>query len=175
MSIVTQPQNSNYLQQTKYLLTFPRVSATQYFCQKVNLPGVSLDPLEQNTPFVDLYRPGNKISYDSFTATFIVDEDMRSWMEIHDWIKGLTFPENFAQYSNLKYLSDFTEAAPFQQYADGSLVILSALNNAKLTVNFADMFPVSISALDFDSTDEDTTTMTATATFKFSYYNITKN
>jgi len=41
-AITRSPENTNLLQPTKFLLTFDRIRATQYFCQSVNLPGVSL-------------------------------------------------------------------------------------------------------------------------------------
>jgi len=77
--LVPQPQNTNFLQSTKFVLTFPRISNTQFFCQEVNLPGVSTSEIPQTTPFVDLYRPGDKLVYEPLNVTFIVNEDMSSW------------------------------------------------------------------------------------------------
>lgn len=173
-SLIPQPQNTNFLQKTKFAITFPRISNTTFFCQEVNLPGVSLSELPQTTPFVDLYKPGNKIKYETLSIKFIVDEDLRSWMEIHDWIKGMTFPNDFQQYNNLKTLSSVSIATKYPQYADGTLTILSNMNNPKMSIEFADLFPVSLSSIDFTSMDESTTTITATCSFRFAFYNVVR-
>jgi len=172
--LINQPQNTNFLQTTKFVLTFPRVSNTQYFCQNVNMPGVSLQELAQPTPFVKLYKPGNIIEYEQFNITFIVDEELRSWLELHDWIKGLTFPNNFDQYNNLRNLSPVAQKSPSPQYSDASLTILSSLNNPKITLQFVDAFPTTLSSIIFNTTDENTTTITADCSFRFSYFNVTR-
>ena len=97
---------------------------------------------------------------------------MVSWTEIHDWLRAMTFPTNFEEYKNLKNLSSVSYNSPKPQYSDGVLNVLSALNNPKLSVKFTDIFPTSLSAIQFNSTDTDTPTMTATATFRYSWYDI---
>ena len=171
--LITQPENTNFLQTTKFILTFPRISNTQYFCQQVNMPGVSLTELPQQTPFIELYKPGNKMQYELFNVTFIVDEELRAWIQLHDWIKALTFPNDFDQYKNLKNLSPVA-TGPSPQYADGTLTIISSLNNPKISLQFVDMFPTTLSSIMFNTTDENTTTITADCSFRFSYFNVTR-
>lgn len=172
--LLAPPQNTNFLQTTKFILTFPRINNTQYFCQQVNMPGVSLTELPQNNPFIDLYKPGNKMAYENFNITFIVDEELRSWMELHDWIKGITFPNEFDQYQGLKNLHPVAKDSPAPQYADGQLTILSSLNNPRIRLDFIDMFPTTLSSIIFSSTDDKTTTITADCSFRFSYFNVTR-
>ena len=172
--LISQPQNTNFLQSTRFVLAFPRISNTQYFCQEVNLPGVSMNEAIQPTPFVDLPIPGNKLIYEPLNITFIVDEELQSWIEIHDWLRAMTFPTNFGEYENLKNLSSVSYYAPKPQYSDGVLNVLSALNNLKTTIHFTDIFPTSLSAIQFNSTDTDTPTITATASFRYSWYDISK-
>lgn len=172
--LIPQPQNTNFLQSTKFVLTFPRISNTQYFCQEVILPGISTSYAVYPTPFVDLPVPGDKLVYEPLNITFIINEDLQSWLDIHNWLRGLTFPTDFSEYRNLKNLSSVSYSSPKPQYSDGVLNVLSALNNQKLTVKFTDVFPISLSAIQFNATDADTPTMTATASFKYSWYDIEK-
>jgi hypothetical protein len=173
--LISQPQNTNFLQSTKFILAFSRISNTQYFCQEINLPGISMNEATYPTPFVDLPIPGDKLIYEPLNVTFIVDEELQSWIEIHNWLRGMTFPTNFDEYKNLKNLSSVSQYSPKPQYADGILSILSALNNPKTKIHFNDIFPTSLSAIQFNSTDNDTPTITATATFRYSWYNISKD
>ena len=172
--LIASPQNTNFLQSTKFVLTFPRISTTQYFCQEINLPGISISEVVQPTPFVDLSRPGDKLKYEALNITFIVDEALESWSSIHDWLRGMAFPTNFDEYKNLKNLNPIATYSSSPQYTDGTLNVLSGLNNVKFSIDFVDIFPISLSSIQFNSTAIDTPTITATATFKYSWYNIKK-
>lgn len=167
------PVNTNYLQPTKFQINFARISSATYFCQEVSIPSISVTPARQNTPFVDLYRPGEKLEYGTFVMDFVVDEDLWAWEIIHDWIRGYSFPFDFAEYRNLNKLSKMTSAFYSKpQYSDGQLVILSALNNPKFKIKFVDMFPISLSEVKFDTQLSADKPMIATATFKYQLYNI---
>ena len=96
-ALTRNPANPNYLHPNKFQLNFGRASNVQYFCQSVSVPGISMSEVLQTTPFVDLYRPGEKAIYDLLNVTFIVDEQLKAWLEIHDWIRAMTFPTNFKE------------------------------------------------------------------------------
>jgi hypothetical protein len=168
------PENTNFLQQTKYTLTFPRLNNVTYFMQELNMPGLSINELPRNTPFIDLYVPGNKLSYDTFKVTFIIDEELRAYQDVHDWIRGVTDAKNFDEYTRLGRLAEkATGMLPKQpQYADGIATIYSALNNPKIRLHFKNMFPTSISAINFTTTDTEVITLTADVTFRFDYFDI---
>jgi hypothetical protein len=168
----TQPQNINLLQQTKFILAFARIPNSQYFCQEVNLPGISISETLQTTPFIDIHRPGDKMTYDTLDISFIVNEDLSSWTDIHDWIRGMAFPDNFDEYSNLKNLSPFISNQKAPQYCDASLQIQTALNNRKFLIEFSDLYPISLSGINFTTTDDNNSTVTARASFRFTQYKL---
>jgi len=168
------PYNKDLLQSTKFRVTFDRLPGTTYFCQTANFPGVSLTEIPRSTPFVDLYIPGEKIVYDTFNITFLVDEDLRSWTEIHDWIRATTFPTDFKEYLDLNRLdraanirSNFNNKP---QYSSAVLSLYTNKNNANFRIKFVDLFPTSLSTILFSSQDSAENIVTADATFRFSYY-----
>ena len=57
-------------------------------------------------------------------------------------------------------------------YSDGTLEVLNSNKNLNFKVIFKDMFPYSLSYLDFDATSEDIEYFTAEVSFKYSMYNI---
>jgi hypothetical protein len=128
----------------------------------------------QSTPFVDLYAPGDKIIYDLLTITFYVDEELNTWKEVHDWIRAMTFPENYQEYLQLGNLNKYTRGSNTgkPQYSDGMLSLLSSANNPKVKFKFYDLFPVSLSSLEFDATQTDVQYFTADVSFKYTIYNI---
>ena len=87
------PENTNFLQPTKYVLTFPEIPDTTYFCQKANIPGVQLGMAEQQTPNLDLYHSGTKMTYNTFDITFLVNESLTAWTTIYNWMVELSSME----------------------------------------------------------------------------------
>lgn len=180
-ALTRQPENTNLLQVTKYIMTLPRVNNVQYFCQEANLPGVSISQIARQTPIVDLWSPGSKLSYNEFDVTFVIDEDLRAWTDIHDWMRGLSGGVDDDEWSNMmrksavSYTADVDNnpnSKAFPQYSDGVLTLLTGLNNPKIRIKFAQMFPTDLSDIKFDSKLSSDTILTATAKFRFDYFNI---
>ena len=72
--------NTDLLQSAKFIFSIPRLTTTQFFCQKVNVPGISSQNTVQATPFIDLPIPGDKMLYDQLDIEFLVDEELSSWL-----------------------------------------------------------------------------------------------
>ena len=79
------PQNTNYLQASKFILSFDRIPTVQYFCQEANLPGVTMSKAPINTPLLDIYSPGNKLNYSPFNIEFTVNEGATDWQELYNY------------------------------------------------------------------------------------------
>ena len=158
------PENTNFLQPTKYLLTFDRIRTTQYFCQSVNLPGVSLGEVNRATPFLDMYSPGTKLSYELLNVEFILDEKLQGWKNLYDWFLTMADPDGFEKRDGSRELQNN------KHLSDATLSILSGLNNPLIRIHYTNVFPLSISDIKFDSTQSADTIMTATATFRYQSY-----
>jgi hypothetical protein len=174
INIGSTPDNPNFLQPNKFVLNFNRMPNMQYFCQSVTVPGLSMSEAPQTNPFIDLYVPGDKLIYDLLNVTFYVDEDLKSWTEVHDWIRAMTFPETFDEYTGLSLLNRYTRSSTTNrpQYSDAMLTILSSANNPKIRIKYYDLFPISISTFILSSTDTPDNIVTADAVFRYSYFDI---
>lgn len=175
MTVLTRtPTNTNLLQTTKYRLTFDRLPGISYFCQAANVPGVSLTEVPRVTPFIDLYVPGEKMIYDTFNITFLIDEDMRAWTELHDWVRGMTFPTNFQEYVDLARTAKTpyirNQEKPRPQYSSAILTLYTNKNNPSFRVKFVDLFPTSLGSILFSAQDSAENIALADATFRFSYF-----
>jgi hypothetical protein len=170
------PSNPNMLQPNKFTLNLSRAPNLQYFCQTVTLPGISTSEIPVQNPFVELYAPGEKAIYDTLNVTFLVDAEMTAWLEIHDWLRAMTFPTDYEEYRNLGQLNKFTTAlnSKSPQYTDGAVTILSAANKPYFKINFIDMFPISLGGFMMSATDTPETIITSDATFRFTYFNVEK-
>lgn len=164
-SLNRNPENTNPLQPTKFLLTFSRISTVQYFCQNVNLPGVSLGEVDRVTPFLDMFSPGTKLSYNVLDVSFIADAELAGWRNLYDWFTSIASPDGF-EGRNISVPS----FEPFKNFSDASLTILSSLNNPILRIDFTNLFPLSMSDIRFDTTASADTVITIDATFRYQSY-----
>lgn len=172
------PSNRDILQSTKFKLNFTRLPGLTFFCQTANLPGISLTEIIRPTPFVDLYQPGEKAIYDTLNVTMLVDEDLKDWEAIHDWLRAMTFPKEFEEYAKMD--ANFRDTKIMRggagklppQYADATLTIFTNKNNANIRVMFKDCFPTTLGGIQFSSLDSAENIITTDVSFRYSYYNL---
>jgi hypothetical protein len=176
MTVLTRnPINPNPLQPNKFVLNFSRLPNIQYFCQSVSVPGISLSEAVITNPFVDLYSPGEKPIYDLLNVTFIVDEEMKSWIEVHDWIRAMTFPTKFEEYQQLPRLSKNTVNRPeFPQFSDAAITIFSSSMKPYYRIKYYEAFPTTLSTFVLTAQEGPDSIITAGATFRYSYFDIEK-
>jgi hypothetical protein len=170
-----QPQNTNYLQPTKFLLTFDRLGDVQYFCQSVNIPGVNLGQAPFSTPMLDVFVPDTKMIYNPFSIHFTVDESLNSWQQLHLWFRSIAAPTGFDERNRLTALQNqYNGNNTKKNYSDATLTILSALNNPILRVKFYNVFPITLSDIIFDTTQSADDIITSDAVFVFDYFDFEK-
>ena len=155
------PENTNLLHPNKFLLVIPNLKTINYFCQSVSLPGLNTTEVPVETPFSATYRHGDKLVFDPLIVTFLVDEDMRNWEEVFNWLRGLTFPENFTQYRNQKAKG---------LYWDVTLQVNKNSNNENLRFKFFNAHPVSLGPVMFEFTNGPEVTQTCDLTLRYDYY-----
>jgi hypothetical protein len=171
------PANESFAQSTKFKLTFDRLPYITFFCQNLEIPGLTVNEATYATPFVDLPVPGDKVQYEPLNINFVIDEDYKSWISIHDWLRGLGFPESFEEYRNLKELSNPLGRPRIQlesdrlQYSEAILTIFTNKNNPSLRIKFFDVFPVQLSSIPLNVQISAEEVLVGNAKFKFSYYN----
>jgi hypothetical protein len=165
-----QISNRNYLSPVGFRFTLAKTPKAVFFCNSARIPEISLDLARQPNYLKDIDVPGEKLTYGDLTLRFLVDENLENYMSIHNWLTGLGYPETTQQFRDLitsDGIQDQKEA-----FSDGSLYILNSNYKESAVVKFKDLFPVSISSLEFDSTMSDIQYFTAEASFKYTVYNI---
>lgn len=162
---LTRKDSMNLLSDNAYhfeILELPLFSA---FAQTFELPGITLGRAIRQTPLVDIPEPGDKIDFDDFTITFLVDEMMTNYKEIWKWMIHLGYPKSTAEYRAL-----MAEGSVYTRKSDISLNLLSNKFNINDAVVFHGCFPVILSGITFDSANTEVSHPVATATFAYSDY-----
>ena len=172
-AFANQIQNRNYLSPVGFRFTLAKTPKAVFFCNSARIPEISLDLARQPNYLKDIDVPGEKLTYGDLTLRFLVDENLENYMSIHNWLTGLGYPETTQQFKDLitsDGIQDQKEA-----FSDGSLYILNSNYRESAVVKFKDLFPVSISSLEFDSTMSDIQYFTAEVSFKYTVYTITSS
>ena len=151
-SLTDQPENINPLADVQFRFDVAALPKTSFFIQSVNLPGVALEGAVISTPQLQNFsRHTGIITYDPLNVTFLIDEYLKNWQEVFQWMIG---EEN--------------------KYTSAVLTILSSSMNPTMELHFKDIFPTSLSEVSFDSTTTDPTYQVATVNFNYTEY-IIKN
>ena len=156
-----QPTSTNYLYQTFYKFQMRRLPKVNYFMQKVSLPDfASGGPIEQPTRFVSVKHPSRNVSFDNLSIEFLVDENLENWRELYDWMRTIYLVDDYRKF----------ESETSTHFTEGSILLLNSAMNVNKEIRFHNLLPISLSGIDFDSTDTDLTPRVATATFAFDFY-----
>ena len=183
-----QPSKLDYASPTQFKFQIAKLPKVEYFCTSVNIPGIELSGASQATSLKDIPIPGNKLTYEPLQMRFLVDENLENFQEIHGWLVGLGFPRDHTEFQNLinagsdrfpvsntsvstepgKVKFGTTDQGPI--LSDATLTVLSSKNNPQVEVRFRDLFPVSLTGLQYDQQATDVEYLTSTVTFRYTIY-----
>ena len=187
-SYLRQPTKLDYASPTQFKFSILKLPKVEYFCTEINIPGISLNSLSQDTSLKQIPIPGNTLSYAPLSLTFMIDENYENYQEIHGWLVGLGFPRDHNEFQNL--LTAGTDRFPSQStsqstepgkvkfgaadtggtFSDATLTVLSSKNNAQVEVRFRDVFPTGLTGLQYNQQAADVDYLTATVSFQYLVY-----
>ena len=173
MAIANQIENRNFLSPIGFKFTIAKDNKIDFFSNTARIPGINLGVALQPTPLKMLDVPGDILQYEDFVLDFLVDENLENYLLIHNWLTGLGFPEKQTQFDQLIRDQDNLEDRKLQ-FSDGTLSILNSNYREIAKVRFRDLFPTSLTSLDFNATDTDINYFTAQVSFKYTIYDIIK-
>ena len=184
-----QPDKMDYASPVQFRFKIAKLPQVEFFIQTVNLPGISMGTGTVPTPLYDYPVPGDEISFQSLDISFLVDENLNNYKELHDWIAGLGFGKSHQDFADLQATSEdmfpgstkgslvagVEIPAPLSEggiYSDATLTILNSKNIAKTEVRFQNVFPTSIGSLSYDVQAADVDYLKAQASFSYINYDI---
>ena len=184
-----QPAKLDYASPIQFRFKCTKLPEVEFTCQTANVPGISLGETTLPTPLKDIPIPGDKVSYSSLDISFLVDENLNNYKELHDWIIGIGFPKSHDQFKNLqvagqdRFPTSTAGAAvpgvavpkPLAEggiYSDATLTILNSKNIAKTEIRFQNVYPTSLGGLSYDIKLSDVDYLQAAASFGYMNYEI---
>ena len=183
-----QPDKLDYTSPTQFRFMINQLPKVQFFTTGANVPAISLGELVIPTPYKDIPLIGDKVTFENLSISFIVDEYLENYTELHNWLIGIGFPKNRGQFSTHR---DVTSTTPASQrstssdigdvgnatpdksmYSDANLMILSNKNNPIVEISFEDIFPISLGALDYTQSATDVDNLIVSAEFAYKIYEV---
>ena len=156
---------TNYLSPLEFRILVQRLPNVSFFTQRVSIPDISASGIDQATPLNRIYQQPNSLTYSTLDLNFILDEEMNNYLEMFNWLKGITSPENYEQFNRQK-------DSEFGLYSDITVTILNSHKNPKIEFTYKNCFPISLSSVQMDTTQPDITYPEATTTFQYDYFDV---
>ena len=183
-----QPDKMDYASPIQFRFKIAKLPQVEFFVQKANLPAIRMSSASIPTPHINYPIPGEKISYESLDISFLVDENLNNWKELHDWMTGLGGVTGHQQFTDMRLAgvdrfpgrnptapsetSTLKSAPDGPTYSDATLLILNNKNIVKTEVRFHNVFPVSLGELAYDVQADDVNYLEASASFEYMNYEI---
>ena len=99
----------DYASPVQFRFKCSKLPTVEFFCQTANIPGIGLGVADVDTPLKSIPFPGDKVTYQDLAISFLVDENLNNYKEIHDWIIGLGAPQNHTQFSDSESIQAQTD------------------------------------------------------------------
>ena len=183
-----QPTALDYSSPTQFRFLINQLPKVQYFTTEANIPGITLSDVELGSPLKNIPMLGDKLTYEDLAISFIVDENLENYIEMHTWLTNIGFPKDRKQFSEFrsttsnmstttrgesKDIGDVRATTPeISMTSDAVMTILTNKNNPVVECRFRDIFPTSLSSLDYSQNQTDVEYLTATVNFKYTIYEI---
>lgn len=162
--LTNQPQNANFLSPLGFRFVLKRAPTVNFFCTQVTIPSFEIGEAVMPTPFKNIPLPGDKPRFGDLQINFKVDESLKNYLEIFNWLAKIGYPEKFEQYASV---SSNPISTGYGVVSDATVVVLNSAMDPTVEFRFENMFPRSISSLDFSTTESSVNYISATASFGF--------
>ena len=169
-----QIQNRNFLSGVAFKFNLTKFPKVDFFSNSARIPELNLELTTQASYLKNIDVTGERLTFGDFTLRFLVDENMENYISVYNWLTGLGFPETTKEFAEIIKDKD-GQRDPKEAFCDGTLRILNSNYREVGKVKFNDLFPVSLTSLEFDATNTDVQFFTAEATFKYTLYKLVTN
>ena len=173
-----QPLSLNLLQNNSFELQILNSPDINFFVTSAEIPGISVLTASQSTRYNQITYPGEEIIYQDLTVRFSVDENLKNFAHIHNWIRTSGNPVSLEELyeeetrisaSDTKFLGTAELGSIF---SDIIIHITTSGGKRKHYAKFYDCFPTSLSSIMFSVDVTKPEPVTSTCTFKYTYYDL---
>lgn len=157
----------NFLQPTGFKLVIDRAQFGNFEFFASNVTHPSIDIADTLAPFrgVDAHFPGDKIQYSQMSADVMLDEDMKVYEELHNWL--------LRTQQKAVNATDTLVTSTLKTEYDIQMLILTSHNNQVRSFKYKDAFPTSLGTVNFTSALGSIQAITVPVTFSYTQFDFT--
>ena len=86
-ALTDQPKNMNFLTDVQFRFDISKLPNVTFFIQQVTIPGITLQTQTVGVPMRQGFgRHTGVVEFSPMTIMFLVDEYLKNWQEIFDWV-----------------------------------------------------------------------------------------
>ena len=170
-------ENRNFLSPIGFQFAVAKMPAVEFFCQSATIPAINCDPVSVGSVVNKYYMPGDELTYSPLSVRFLVDENLKNWYQVHDWMRKIATPYSQKEftYDRKKLESQWTDEQEADLRSndwksDCSLTVLSSNYRPVAEFVFKDCFPTNLTALNFDAAVPDINYFTAEVQLRYDYF-----
>ncbi len=166
-------KNKNFLAPIGFKFILEKAPKVAFLVQQASIPALDIGSVDIPTAGLVQYPIDGNVKYGDLTLSFLVDENLENYLQIHNWMRAMGTPQDLGE---RKVWIDTKRRGDAPNYkslvSDGTLQVLNNQMNVAFECVFEDSFPTSLSTLPFDVTQTDTQFFVAEATFRYTLYEI---
>lgn len=173
-------ENRNFLSPVGFHFSINRMRGVDFFCQSATIPSITMQSADTGTRFNKNRNPGDELYYEDLYIRFLVDENMKNYYQVHDWIREITTPYSAREFGydrgTLRSINKQNRDKNVyvlgnnDWLSDASLYILSSNYRPVAEFIFRDCFPLSLTTLNFDASAPDVNYFTAEVKIRYNYF-----
>jgi len=164
-----QQKNVNFLLPNKFSFFITKLPELSLSAKAVNIPGISLPNWKQLTSLNPLKRSGLNIEYGDLQVTFLVDEDLNNWSELHNWMRMMAMVKSSKDYQEIK-VEQLQPGPEGGLVSDAQLTILTNESVPNVVFYFRNAFPINMTDINLTQDTSSPEAQECTVTFAYDYY-----
>lgn len=141
-------RNPLYPGQFGLVIESDKFKTVEYFCTNVSIPSLSMTATIQNFQHIEGFGFGDQIKYGTLTVTFIIDEELKNYLELHSWMERI-------------------RDQGVEEYYDAVVLIYNNRSRLVRQVRFRDLVPQSLGEIALSSQSPPETPITCNVDFVY--------
>jgi|TARA_B100001094_G_scaffold16713_1_gene14410 hypothetical protein len=151
-----------------FQIDIPLAPSVNEWVQSVSLPGITLGEASLENPFIRQPEPGDKLIFSPLSFSFIVDEQMKNFIEMFNWMNALGFPENLQQYGVMPH--QVNRVSDKQVSCDITVLVYNNQTKPILKFTMFGCFPIALGDMPLNVAGTDSETPICTGDIMYRNY-----
>jgi len=168
-------QNTNYnlLYNKDFRMVVDKLSMVEYFLFEANIPSITSGTADVPNPFTVIPMHGDHLQFSPLSLTFRVDEDLKNYEQILNWMQSYGTPQGFTSYRDSSKSPNATSKQQhYAQYSEVTIFTSTNKDNPNVKFVFENAFPTDLGELTLIANPDNPVAIQCTATFHYTKFSI---